>query len=194
MTAQEVFILADQALEAVVDQIRDDQWELVVPDDMTRTAGHHAARDHQLPRLRRRLGPGRARGQDDRGGRRQVRRRPPRRPPEAELREHRGDGDARGPRPSTTRTASSTSATATGRRASTSSTSPASAACAPTTSRSSSARTRPCRRTWSRGLWDEIAPSAEEWRKLGVYGPAVPVPEDAPLQDRLLGLTGRRPS
>ena len=25
------------------------------------------------------------------------------------------------------------------------------------------------------GLWDEIAPSAEEWRKLGVYGPAVPV-------------------
>ena len=44
------------------------------------------------------------------------------------------------------------------------------------------------------GLWDEIAPSAEEWRKLGVYGPAVPVPDDAPLQDRLLGLTGRQPS
>ncbi len=43
------------------------------------------------------------------------------------------------------------------------------------------------------GLWDEIAPSAEEWRKLGVYGPAVAVAEDAPLQDRLLGLTGRRP-
>jgi len=44
-----------------------------------------------------------------------------------------------------------------------------------------------------RGLWDEIAPDAEEWRKLGVYGPAVPVPEDAPPQDRLLGLTGRQP-
>jgi uncharacterized protein (TIGR03086 family) len=43
------------------------------------------------------------------------------------------------------------------------------------------------------GLWDEIAPEAEEWRKIGVYGPAVEVPEGAPLQDRLLGLTGRRP-
>jgi uncharacterized protein (TIGR03086 family) len=45
----------------------------------------------------------------------------------------------------------------------------------------------------AQGLWDEIAPHAEEWRRLGVYGPRVPVPEDAPLQDRLLGLTGRRP-
>lgn len=44
------------------------------------------------------------------------------------------------------------------------------------------------------GLWDEIAPSAEEWLKLGVYGPAVPVREDAPLQDGLPGLTGRQPS
>jgi uncharacterized protein (TIGR03086 family) len=43
------------------------------------------------------------------------------------------------------------------------------------------------------GLWDEIAPEAEQWRKMGVFGPAVEVPETAPLQDRLLGLTGRRP-
>ncbi len=43
------------------------------------------------------------------------------------------------------------------------------------------------------GLWDEIAPDAEEWRKIGVYGPRVEVPDDAPLQDRLLGLTGRQP-
>ena len=43
------------------------------------------------------------------------------------------------------------------------------------------------------GLWDELTPRAEEWRAIGVFGPAVPVPEDAPLQDRLLGLTGRRP-
>ncbi|MFA4966133.1 MAG: hypothetical protein WC709_10950, partial [Thermoleophilia bacterium] len=42
-----------------------------------------------------------------------------------------------------------------------------------------------------RGLWDEIAPEAEQWRQMGVFGPAVEVPEDAPLQDRLLGLTGR---
>ena len=43
------------------------------------------------------------------------------------------------------------------------------------------------------GLWDEIEPDAEAWRAMGVFGPAVEVPEDAPLQDRLLGLTGRRP-
>jgi len=43
------------------------------------------------------------------------------------------------------------------------------------------------------GLWDEIAPDAEQWRQMGVFGPAVAVPESAPLQDRLLGLTGRQP-
>lgn len=43
------------------------------------------------------------------------------------------------------------------------------------------------------GLWEEISPHAEEWRAIGVFGPAVPVPDDAPLQDRLLGLTGRQP-
>lgn len=45
----------------------------------------------------------------------------------------------------------------------------------------------------AQGLWDEIAPDADEWRKIGVYGPRVEVPDDAPLQDRLLGLTGRQP-
>jgi uncharacterized protein (TIGR03086 family) len=44
------------------------------------------------------------------------------------------------------------------------------------------------------GLWEEVSPNAEEWRTLGVFGPAVAVPDDAPLQDRLLGLTGRDPS
>jgi uncharacterized protein (TIGR03086 family) len=43
------------------------------------------------------------------------------------------------------------------------------------------------------GLWDEISPNAEEWRAIGVFPAAVPVPEDAPLLDRLLGLTGRDP-
>ena len=43
------------------------------------------------------------------------------------------------------------------------------------------------------GMWDEFLPEAEEWRKMGVFGPKVEVPEDAPLQDRLLGLTGRQP-
>jgi hypothetical protein len=31
---QDVFILTDQALNAVVGQIRDDQWDSRVPDDM----------------------------------------------------------------------------------------------------------------------------------------------------------------
>ncbi|MEO8897312.1 MAG: TIGR03086 family protein [Candidatus Dormibacter sp.] len=43
------------------------------------------------------------------------------------------------------------------------------------------------------GMWDELAPDMEAWRAMGVYGPAVPVPDDAPLQDRLLGLSGRDP-
>jgi hypothetical protein len=44
------------------------------------------------------------------------------------------------------------------------------------------------------GVWDEVSPHAEEWRTIGVYPAAVPVPDDAPLLDRLLGLTGRDPA
>jgi uncharacterized protein (TIGR03086 family) len=43
------------------------------------------------------------------------------------------------------------------------------------------------------GVWEEVSPHAEQWRAIGVFPAAVPVPEDAPLQDRLLGLTGRDP-
>jgi hypothetical protein len=43
------------------------------------------------------------------------------------------------------------------------------------------------------GMWDELAPDMEAWRAMGVYGPAVPVTDGAPLQDRLLGLAGRDP-
>ncbi len=43
------------------------------------------------------------------------------------------------------------------------------------------------------GIWDEVSPRAEEWRGLGVLPAAVPVSSDAPLLDRLLGLTGRAP-
>jgi hypothetical protein len=43
------------------------------------------------------------------------------------------------------------------------------------------------------GMWDELAPEMEAWRAMGVYGPAVRVPDGAPLQDRLLGLAGRDP-
>lgn len=43
------------------------------------------------------------------------------------------------------------------------------------------------------GIWDEVSPHADEWRKIGVFAAAVAVPHDAPLLDRLLGLTGRDP-
>ena len=43
------------------------------------------------------------------------------------------------------------------------------------------------------GLWDELVPRAEQWREFHVLGPSVEVPDDAPLQDRWLGLTGRDP-
>jgi len=43
------------------------------------------------------------------------------------------------------------------------------------------------------GIWDEVSPNAEQWRAIGVFPAAVPVPEDAALLDRLLGLTGRDP-
>jgi len=42
-------------------------------------------------------------------------------------------------------------------------------------------------------MWTEFLPQAETWRELGVFGPRVPVADDAPLQERLLGLTGRQP-
>lgn len=43
------------------------------------------------------------------------------------------------------------------------------------------------------GMWEQLTPVADEWRGYGVFGPKVEVPDDAPLMDRLLGLTGRQP-
>ena len=40
-------------------------------------------------------------------------------------------------------------------------------------------------------LWEELSPHAEEWRAIGVFGPRVEVPDDAPLLTRLLAITGR---
>ncbi len=44
------------------------------------------------------------------------------------------------------------------------------------------------------GLWDELSPVADEWRQMGALPPRVAVADDAPLQDHLLGLTGRDPN
>jgi hypothetical protein len=43
------------------------------------------------------------------------------------------------------------------------------------------------------GLWDELVPHAEEWRKIGIFQAEIPVPDDAPLQERLLGKLGLMP-
>ncbi|MFI5909360.1 TIGR03086 family metal-binding protein [Dactylosporangium sp. NPDC051541] len=42
-------------------------------------------------------------------------------------------------------------------------------------------------------MYDEVARSAEQGRAMGVYGPEVVVPADAPGLDRVLGLSGRDP-
>jgi uncharacterized protein (TIGR03086 family) len=42
------------------------------------------------------------------------------------------------------------------------------------------------------GLWDELSPHADEWRKMGVFGPEVKVAADADLETKLWALTGRR--
>jgi hypothetical protein len=41
------------------------------------------------------------------------------------------------------------------------------------------------------GMWDTLEPVADDWRKMGVFGPAVEVAEDATLQQKLFGLVGR---
>jgi uncharacterized protein (TIGR03086 family) len=40
------------------------------------------------------------------------------------------------------------------------------------------------------GLFDVVIPHVEEWRTLGVFGPEIPVPEGADPQTRLLCLAG----
>jgi len=41
--------------------------------------------------------------------------------------------------------------------------------------------------------WDAVSPNEERIRGSGMFSDAVPVPEDAPVQDRLLGFLGRDP-
>lgn len=43
------------------------------------------------------------------------------------------------------------------------------------------------------GMWEQLSPLAAQWREMGAFGPEVEVPADAPLQDRLLGMAGRQP-
>jgi uncharacterized protein (TIGR03086 family) len=192
VTEQEVFILADQALKAVVDQIRNDQWDLVVPDDMTRRPGitlrelinYHAYDDAWVPAVLA------GRTKEEVG---------------AEF-----DGDLLGDHPKLNfASIVETAVLAVRGFDDLDRTVHLSYGDWPAREYLKHITSFRGLRTYDiarfigaettlpddlvRGLWEEITPNAEEWRKLGVYGPAVPVPEDAPLQDRLLGLTGRQP-
>ncbi|MEU2556820.1 hypothetical protein ABZ589_35000 [Streptomyces sp. NPDC013313] len=43
-------------------------------------------------------------------------------------------------------------------------------------------------------LHDTMSAGVERGREMGLYGPEVAVPADAPTLDRILGLTGRDPA
>ncbi len=45
----------------------------------------------------------------------------------------------------------------------------------------------------ARAVYDEILPDAERLRRLGAFGPAIPVPADSPAADLLVALLGRIP-
>ncbi|MDU0289484.1 TIGR03086 family metal-binding protein [Saccharothrix longispora] len=51
--------------------------------------------------------------------------------------------------------------------------------------------------TWDDEVLEQVhrclLPTAGMGRDMGIYGPEVPVPDDAPLLHRILGLTGRKP-
>jgi hypothetical protein len=44
-----------------------------------------------------------------------------------------------------------------------------------------------------RGMWELLEPQAHMLRKMGVFGSEVEVSKDAPLYERLIGLSGRQP-
>ena len=193
MNEKDVFILADEALKSVVDQIRDDQWEQRVPDDMSarrpgltlrQIINYHAYDDAWVP--------------DVLAGR------------TIEEVGDRYDGDLLGDHPKPNFAAIVETAVLAVRAFDDLDRTvhlsygdyPAREYLRHITSFRGLrvcdiAKFIGADTTMSdalvQGLWDEIAPDAEQWRQMGVFGPAVAVLDSAPLQDRLLGLTGRRP-
>ncbi len=193
MTEQEVFILADEALLRVVEQIRDDQWELVVPDKLSarrpgatlrQIINYHAYDEAWVP--------------DTLAGK----------TIEEVGQAHDGDLLGDDPKAAFARIVATAVATV---RAFTDLDKIVHLSYGDFPAREylqhityfrgsrvydiarfiGADTTMPT--DLVQGLWDELVPNAEGWRKMGVFGPAIEVPEDAPLQDRLLGLTGREP-
>ena len=42
------------------------------------------------------------------------------------------------------------------------------------------------------GMWDEFSPHFDTWRAMGVFKPALPIPDGASLQDKLMLSVGRQ--
>jgi uncharacterized protein (TIGR03086 family) len=193
----QAFVLADRALERVVQQVRDDQWELVLPDDFARMAakdervtlrqviGYHAYDEAWMP--------------DMLAGRTMD-----------EVGRDRYDGDLLGDDPRAAFAALVDRAVAAARSVddldrvvhwSYGDFPLREGIWHPISFRG--LRTVDLARVLGlddtldpvlvRAMWEEFLPQAETWRAMGVFGPRVEVADDAPLQERLLGLTGRQP-
>ena len=196
MNEQDVFILADRTLQGVVDQITDDQWSMVMPGDFQTAAdepvtlrqvvGHHAYDDAWVPDML----AGRTMGEVGEDA-------------------YRGDllgADPRGAFDALVDRACAAAAMLDD----------------PQRPVHCSYGTFPAREFLTHvtsfrglrahdiaaaigvstvlppdlvsGLWDQIEPHVEQWRAMGVFGPAVEVATGASAQDRLLAMTGRRPT
>ncbi len=197
MTETEVFVLADQALNDVVDKIRDDQWAMEMPPSFARRPtdrtptlreiiNYHAYDDAWVP--------------DMLAGRTMD---------EVGKEKHKGDLLGDDPKGSFARIVATACAAARElsdfKRTVHCSFGDFSARDYLTqTTMFRGMRARDIARVIGvepdlpedlvQGMWDEINPQAEAWRAIGVFGPKVSVPDDAPLLDRLLGLTGRDPN
>ena len=193
MTEQEVFILADEALLHVVQQIRDDQWDLVVPEELTprqpgstlrKVVNYHAQDDSWVP--------------DTLAGK------------TIEEVGHAHDGDLLSDDPKASfarivgtavdtvraftdldRTVHLTYGDWRAREYLTHITYFRGSRVYDLSRFIGHGTTMPPELV--QGLWDELVPRAEEWRGYHVIGPPLTVPEYASLQDRWLGLTGRDP-
>ena len=197
MTEPEVFVLADQAINEVVAQIRDDQWAMPMPPSFARrqtdtvptlreVVGYHAYDDAWVP--------------DMLAGRTMD-----------EVGKDKFKGDLLGDDPKRSFAAIVDKAVAAA-RAVTDLERTVHTSFGDFTTREYFYQTNMFRGLRARdiarvigypmtlpaelvqGIWDEIQPHAEEWRAIGVFAKAVPVPDGAPLLDRLLGLTGRDPN
>lgn len=196
MNEQDVFILADRTLQGVVDQITDDQWSMAMPSDFQTTAdepvtlrqvvGHHAYDDAWVPDMLR--------------GRTM-----------AEVGEDAYRGDLLGADPRAAfdalvdRACAATAmlddpqrpvhcsyGTFSAREFLTHVTSFRGLRAYDIAAATGVSTTLPP--DLVSALWDQIEPNVEQWRAMGVFGPAAPVAADASAQDRLLAMTGRRPT